>query len=307
MDQFDALTSKLRSTCPDLELREREPMRLHTSFRVGGPARLMALPKTEAEAAAALTAAFSLGIPPIFMGNGSDLLVADAGIEGFVLKASELSMLSLEGDNQICAGSGVKLARLAVFALDHALTGLEFAHGIPGTVGGAVTMDAGAYGGEMRDVVTETRYLTPEGALGLLRGAEHDFAYRHSAFSGGERLILSSRMVLQPGDPAAIRARMEDLAAQRREKQPLEFASAGSTFKRPEGYFAAALIDGCGLKGKTIGGAQVSERHAGFVINRGDASCRDILELIDFIRETVLRETGIALELEIKTLGIQEV
>ncbi|BDF70788.1 UDP-N-acetylenolpyruvoylglucosamine reductase [Oscillospiraceae bacterium] len=303
MDKFSALTKDLNRAAPALELREREPMRGHTSFRVGGPVRLMALPRSEGEAEAAVRAAAALGITPFFMGNGTNLLVSDSGWEGFVIKTFDgLDGLCAEGEALI-AGSGVLLSRLANFALERGLTGLEFAHGIPGSLGGAVTMDAGAYGGEMRQVVAETEYLDADGSRGVLRGEEHAFGYRRSAFSGGSRLILRARLELRPGDGAEIRARMDELMAKRKSKQPLDVPSAGSTFKRPEGYFAAALIEECGLKGFAVGGAQVSEKHAGFVVNRGGASCADVLAVVEHVRETVLRRTGVELEPEIKPLG----
>lgn len=304
MDLFDLLEKELSLRCPSLELRREEPMREHTSFRIGGPAALMALPRTEAEAGTCLTVAAELGIAPFFMGNGSNLLVRDEGARVFVLKSFDgLGTIRREGETGISAGSGALLAKLAVFAMECGLTGLEFAQGIPGTLGGAVTMNAGAYGGEMEQVVGRTRYLERDGKEGALTGGEHGFSYRHSAFSDGGRLILGSELMLKQGDPAEIKARMAELSEMRRSKQPLEYPSAGSTFKRPEGYFAAALIEQCGLKGLTVGGAQVSEKHAGFLINRGGATCGDMLRLIDKVRETVFQETGVALELEVKLLS----
>lgn len=304
MDSYSTLTNDLRAACPGLELRENEPMARHTTFRVGGPVRLMALPKSGAEAAAAVKAACALGITPFFMGNGSNLLAADRGWEGFIIK-TQAGLDALEADGSaITAGSGVLLVRLANFARELGLTGLEFAHGIPGSVGGAVTMNAGAYDGEIRQVCVETTVLTPEGELETVAGEEQDFSYRHSAFSGGARLILGAKFQLQRGDGAAIQARMDELMERRRSKQPLEYPSAGSTFKRPAGHFAAALIDRCGLKGRRVGGAQVSEKHAGFIVNRGGATCADILALAELVRETVLRETGVTLEMEVRTLGI---
>lgn len=304
MEIYSALTQELRAACPRLEVRENEPMKNHTTFRVGGPARLMALPRSEEEAVAAVRVAAGLGLEPVFMGNGSNLLVSDAGVEAFVIKAHDgLGEITRTGEWELTAGSGVLLSRLANYACDLGLTGLEFAHGIPGTVGGAVTMNAGAYGGEMCHVVERTRFLTGSGEIPSLQGEEHDFSYRHSAFSDGKRLILSSTFRLAPGDSTAIRARIDELMERRRSKQPLEMPSAGSTFKRPEGHFAAALIEECGLKGMRVGGAQVSEKHSGFVINREDATCADVLALVALVRETVLRERGVALEMEIKTLG----
>ncbi|NCE65213.1 UDP-N-acetylmuramate dehydrogenase [Pseudoflavonifractor sp. 524-17] len=304
MDTFSALAAQLRQTCPVLELREREPMARHTSFQTGGPVRLMALPKTEEEAAAGIKAAAALGITPFFMGNGSNLLVADQGVEVFLIKSVRgLERMEAGGPEKIEVGSGCLLSRIANFALERGLTGLEFAHGIPGSLGGGITMNAGAYGGELCQVVEHVTYLTPTGEMETIPRADCDFQYRRSAFSGGERLILRAGLALKPGEPGEIRAKMEDLAARRREKQPLGYPSAGSTFKRPSGHFAAALIESCGLKGASVGGAQVSEKHAGFVINRGGATSGDILRLTERIRETVLQKTGVALELEIRLLG----
>lgn len=304
MDVYAAVHKELSRRCPDLELRLEEPMRDHTSFRIGGPAALMALPRSEEQAEVCLGAAAELGIEPFYMGNGSNLLVSDRGTRAFVLKSFDgLGYFRREGEAVITAGCGAPLSRLAVFAMECGLSGLEFAQGIPGTLGGAITMNAGAYGGEMAQVVRRTRYVDADGTEGALAGGEHGFSYRRSAFSDGRRLILSAELELKQGDRSEIRARMAELSEKRRSKQPLEYPSAGSTFKRPQGHFAAALIEQCGLKGLAVGGAQVSEKHAGFLINRGGATCGDMLRLIEKVRETVLRETGVALELEIKLLS----
>ena len=301
MNQFDLLKVKLNELCPEMELLEQEPMSRHITFRVGGPVTLMALPRTIHEASAAVRAAAQVGIKPFFLGNGSNLLVPDEGLEAFVIKTAHgMCGVSLEGEC-ITADSGILLARLAVFARDNSLSGLEFAHGIPGSLGGAVTMNAGAYDGEMAQVIKQVTFLTDTGEVKTTN--EFDFSYRHSAFSDGSRMILQAKMQLHAGDPAAIRARMEELMEKRKSKQPLEWPSAGSTFKRPKGYFAAALIDQCGLKGFTVGGAQVSEKHAGFVINKGGATCKDILELMEQIRQRVFDMTGVTLEPEVKLLG----
>lgn len=302
MERFEALIRELNQNSPTLELREYEPMARHTTFRVGGPARLMAFPRSEAEAAAAVRAAHRLDCRPVFLGNGSNLLVADRGIEAFVIKVMDgLTQCQTEGE-RLTVGGGLLLARAANAALEQKLTGLEFAHGIPGSAGGAVTMNAGAFFGEMAQVVSRVVCLTPEGETEEV--TEFGFGYRQSNFEDGSRMILRVEFTLKPGDPEAIRARMNDLMERRRARQPLEYPSAGSTFKRPEGYFAAALIDQCGLKGLTVGGAQVSEKHAGFLINRGGATCADMLKLVDQVREAVYRQTGVTLELEIKTLGV---
>jgi len=301
MSQIISLKNKLIQACPDLQLLEREPMSRHTTFRVGGPVSLMALPCTPEQAKCAVRAAAEEGVHPVFLGNGSNLLVPDGGCDLFVIKTTNgLCNAKVDG-TQIIAESGILLARLAVLARDHGLTGLEFAHGIPGSLGGAVTMNAGAYDGEMSQVVAEVTYLT---AFGQIETTDQfDFSYRHSAFSAGSRMILSVTMQLQPGDPQYIRARMEELLERRKSKQPLEWPSAGSTFKRPQGYFAAALIDQCGLKGLSVGGAQVSEKHAGFVINKGGATCSDVLALMDQVRQRVFDATGVVLEPEVKILG----
>lgn len=303
MDRFDTLIQELRRRVPQLELREQEPMSSYTTFRIGGPARLIALPRSRKEAVAAVQAAKELDISPFFLGNGSDLLVSDQGYNGFVLKTSGLDDVR-EVNHRLWAESGIPLARLAMAALGRGLTGLEFAHGIPGTLGGGVTMNAGAYGGELVQVLTSVTFLNEAGDVVTLPVEECALTYRHSLFTDHPVwLILEAEFALTPGDPAAIKAKMDELAQKRRSKQPLDLPSAGSTFKRPEGHFAAALIEQCGLKGVGVGGAQVSEKHAGFVVNRGGATADDVLRLMELIQNTVLRETGIALEPEVKFLG----
>ena len=303
MDRYATLFRDLTRTCPSMEVRVDEPMSRHTTFRIGGPVRVMALPKTEEEAVKAVQVALRHEVQPFYMGNGSNLLVSDQGYEGFILKLVDgLGTLEADGTT-LNAGSGVLLSRLSSFAMDKGLTGLEFAHGIPGSVGGAVTMNAGAYDSDMSTLVREVRCLTAEGELQALPARDLDFSYRHSAFSDGGRLILGATLELRPGSEGDIRALMDDLGSRRRHKQPLDLPSAGSIFKRPKGYYAAALIDECGLKGTTVGGAQVSKKHAGFIVNMDKATCADVLQLAELVRETVLRETGVAMELEVRTLG----
>lgn len=303
MDQMTALIQELNRLAPQLALREHEPMSRHTTFRIGGPARLMALPASRKEAAAAVRAARALGIAPFFLGNGSDLLVSDRGFDGFIIKTTGLDQ-TREVNRRLQAESGIPLARLAMAALGRGLTGLEFAHGIPGTLGGGVTMNAGAYGGELVQVLTSVTFLNEEAEVITLPVEECALTYRHSLFTDHpEWLILGAEFELAQGDPAAIKDKMDELAQKRRSKQPLDLPSAGSTFKRPAGYFAAALIEQCGLKGVGIGGAQVSEKHAGFVVNRGGATADDVRRLMDLIQDTVHRETGVTLEPEVKFLG----
>ena len=302
MERFEQLAAALRQSCPALELREHEPMARHTTFRIGGPVRLMALPRSEGEVLACLREAERAQVRLVVLGNGSNLLAADGEIPCFAVLLTGLDALERTGEREIWAGAGVSLARLASFAAQEGLAGLEFAHGIPGTLGGGVLMNAGAYGGEMVQVVKEVAAAGRSGGVETVPAEQCGFSYRRSAFSDGERVILGAKFQLEPDDPAAIRGRMDDLARRRKEKQPLEYPSAGSMFKRPAGHFAAALIDQCGLKGLTVGGAQVSEKHAGFVINRGGATCADVLALVDQVKERVLQQTGVELEMEVRVL-----
>lgn len=290
-----------RGAVPGLEVLEREPMDRHTTFRIGGPARWLLLPGDAAQAAAVLRLCRERGIVPFFLGNGSNLLVEDDGYDGVILSTARLDKTAGEGE-RLYAESGVSLARLAGLAADRGLAGLAFASGIPGSVGGAARMNAGAYGGEMAQVIARVDCLDPEGRPKSLTGEECGFAYRHSIFCDRPWLVTGVLFTLTPGDPAAIRAEMAELNRRRREKQPLEYPSAGSTFKRPQGRFAAALIEECGLKGLTVGGAQVSEKHSGFVVNRGGATCADVLTLMDRVKARVLEQTGILLEPEVELL-----
>ncbi len=302
MDRFELLGSALSSRCPGLELLWGEAMSRHTTFRIGGPARCFALPAGEEELLACLEEAGKLGLPLVVVGNGSNLLVDDQGVEALVVSTLRLSGVEQAAPGILEVQAGVTLARLSTWAAGLGLTGLEFAHGIPGTLGGAVLMNAGAYGGEMAQVVTAVRTAGPDGQVHTWSGEELAFSYRHSRFSGGEEIILSARLELRPGNAEEIREEMARLDGQRREKQPLEYPSAGSMFKRPAGYFAAALIDQCGLKGFSVGDAQVSEKHAGFVINRGQATCAQVMELVEQVRRRVREQTGVELEMEVRRL-----
>ena len=304
MDRIAELSRQLNEICPVVEQREGEPLSAHTSFRIGGPARLMLIPPLPEHLRKVLRLCRALELTPVILGNGSNVLAPDQGLDAVVVKVGGgLKDLARLGETELLCGAGVTLARLAAFAQQNSLTGLEFAAGIPGTLGGGLVMNAGAYGGELKDVAEQTWFLTMEGEERFLQGEEQGFGYRRSAFSGGDRVITSARLRLTQGDPEEIRARMEELAARRRASQPLEWPSAGSTFKRPAQGYAAALIDQCGLKGLAVGGAQVSEKHAGFVINRGGATCADVLALTERVRETVLRRAGVELELEVRVLG----
>lgn len=304
MENLLALRQELSQTCPSLRLLEQQSLAQYTSFRIGGPAALMALPASETELRTLLQAARRHGIRPVLLGAGTNVLAPDEGLDALVLRTREgLTELRLLENGHIEAQCGVLLSRLAQFAQAHGLAGLEFAHGIPGTIGGGVMMNAGAYGGELSRVTVRTTVMELDGSLTVYDGSRQDFGYRHSAFSGLDGVILKAEFALAPGDPAQIRAAMAALAEKRRASQPLEYPSAGSTFKRPVGGYAAALIDRAGLKGLRHGGAQVSEKHAGFVINRGGATCADVLALMEEVRQRVEADSGIRLEPEVRLLG----
>ena len=300
---LDQLVSRIHAEIPELLILEHEPMSKHTSFRIGGPVRALVQPQSAEEVAAVCRLLRSAGVKPLILGNGTNLLVTDEPLNRVAVQFGErMSAIAPEGETGLRAECGVTLARLALEAQRLGLAGLEFAHGIPGSLGGGVSMDAGAYGGELKDVVVSTRYLDEELNERECVGAEHDFAYRRSRFSDTDCVILESTVMLTPDDPDAIMERMMTLREKRRASQPLEMPSAGSTFKRPVGGYAAALIDQAGLKGYAIGGAQVSEKHGGFVINRGGATFDDVLRLIEHIRNEVYKMSGITLETEVKII-----
>ena len=285
-----------------IPFRENEPRAAHCTFKIGGPAQLFVQPQTEQQLCSAVALCKEQAVRYYLLGNGSNILFADEGFAGVVIDISALgSDIAVEG-NMLTAGAGVRLAALCRVALEHGLSGLEFAYGIPGTVGGAVYMNAGAYGGEMKDVLTVVRYLTAEGEVVQASAAELDLSYRHSIFEENGGCILSAQFALQPGNAADIRAKMDELMAKRVDKQPLDKPSAGSTFKRPAGAFAAALIDQCGLRGYRHGGAAVSDKHCGFVVNLGGATCADVLALCDEVRAIVKEKTGYDLEKEIRVV-----
>lgn len=285
----------------NIKYSENEPMKNHTTFKVGGNARLMVYPKSAQDTAQIVKLCKEQGIRLLAIGNGSNLLVSDNGIDACVMCfGNNFSDIKLIDDETVFAESGASLMKLCRFALDNGLSGLEFAYGIPGSCGGAAFMNAGAYGGEMKDVLYRCDHIDENGNIGFLEGEDMALSYRHSAYYGNGCIITGLYLKLKKADKNEIKAKMDDLLQRRKDKQPLEYPSAGSTFKRPEGYFAGALIEECGLKGKTVGGAQVSEKHAGFVINKGGATCRDILELCDECAKTVMREKGVKLEMEIR-------
>lgn len=296
-DRFDMLAAE---RFPDMEILREEPMDRHTTFRIGGPARRFVRPGTASGCAGLLELAEEEGWPALVIGSGSNLLAADGGIDALVVHTGRLDALKRTGERTIRAGAGAPLARLASFARQEELGGLAFAHGIPGSVGGAVCMNAGAYGGEMKQVLAGVTAWFPGEGVSHLKPEELELGYRRSVFSGRRGAVLEAEFLLEHEDGGEIAARMEELDRRRREKQPLSYPSAGSTFKRPEGHFAGTLIEQCGLKGTQIGGARVSEKHAGFIVNAGGATCGDVLALIRHVQETVYARTGVRLEPEVK-------
>lgn len=310
---MEQLKQQLRAE--GIAYRENEPLAAHCTFKIGGPADVFARPETQEQLCRTIALCRECGVKYYLLGNGSNILFEDAGYRGVVIDTTALKMGigilenvyhpgAAPGDvyDAVAAGAGLKLSALCAAALENGLTGLEFAYGIPGTVGGAVYMNAGAYGGEMKDVLTTVRYLAAEGEVREVPAAELDLRYRHSIFEENSGCILSAQFHLQPGNAADIRAKMDELMAKRVEKQPLDKPSAGSTFKRPAGAFAAALIDQCGLRGYRHGGAAVSDKHCGFVVNLGGATCADVLALCDEVRAIVKEKTGYDLEKEIRVV-----
>ncbi len=298
--RLDQLTQAL--DCPCLV---REPMGRHTTFRIGGPADRFVTVGTREQLLALVGLLEADRLPWMIVGNGSDLLVSDAGYRGCVLAlGGEFKAVKLLPDGRtLRAGAGANLAAACTFARDHSLSGLEFAWGIPGTVGGAVYMNAGAYGGEMRDVLVQTGHLARPGAIETVPAEQLALGYRSSRYRESGEIVLFADLQLTPGDPVEIAARMDDLMARRKAKQPYDLPSAGSVFKRPKEGYAAALIESCGLKGRRVGGAQVSPKHAGFIVNTGGATCANVQELIEIVRQEVREKTGVALECEVIPVG----
>ncbi len=300
---MERLIEELREKLGEEGLRLQEPMKEHTTFRTGGPADLFLMPGNIEELQDAIAILRKHEIPFLIVGNGSNLLVRDKGIRGAVIQIyHRMAEVQVQGEYMNVQG-GALLSVAAAKAADAELTGLEFASGIPGTIGGAVVMNAGAYGGEMKDVLVSVDVLTRELELQTVSVKDLKLGYRRSVVPEAGYIVLGARLRLQKGDGAAIRGRMAELAEQRRAKQPLQYPSAGSTFKRPDGYFAGKLVQDAGLKGKTIGGAQVSEKHSGFLINTGSATAQDILDLIAFCQKVVFEKFGVKLETEVKIVG----
>ncbi|HIW74176.1 MAG TPA: UDP-N-acetylmuramate dehydrogenase [Firmicutes bacterium] len=283
---------------------EQAPMARYTSFKIGGPADLLVTAPDAGAAGAALALCRRQDLPVLLLGNGTNMLVSDEGVRGVVLRlAGDAAQdVKVEGDTILCP-AGLSLKALCRLARDSGLAGLEFAYGIPGTVGGAVYMNAGAYGGQMADVLLWADVLCRDGSLRRVPLREMKLGYRHSVFMEAAAVLVSAAVRLTLDDRAAVTGRMEEFLRRRREKQPLEYPSAGSFFKRPEGYYAGALIESSGLKGLTVGGAQVSEKHAGFLINRGGATCADVRALAEQVQEKVLRDHGVRLEPEVRFVG----
>jgi len=331
MDALSRAIDAVAEKQPGMEVRLDEPMKTHTSFKIGGPVRAMFFPGDSACLAGLCDILGKHGIIPVFMGNGSNILACDKQLDIAVVNMLKLNSVELSGAEspasnpcssaanpgspdsslnssvaeyqEITAGAGALLSRIADFACEHGLTGLEFAHGIPGSFGGAVVMNAGAYDREMKDIVLSTTAYNTKTGKYTVTGAEHDFSYRHSRFSNTDDVVLSSVVRVQNGDRKTIKQMMDELTVRRHKSQPLGIPSAGSTFKRPKDGYTAALIEQAGLKGFTVGGAAVSEKHAGFIVNHGGASFSDVMEVIEHVRKVVYKEFSVELELEVKIIS----
>lgn len=294
---------RLTEILPENRIKEEEPMRLHTTFRVGGPARFFVVPESAEEVKQVIQCCAREKVPYYIIGNGSNLLVSDHGYQGVVIQIFRgMNEIDVQGET-VTAQAGALLSAVAARAAEAGLTGFEFAAGIPGTLGGACVMNAGAYGGEMKDVLQKVRVLTRQGEILTLEKDQMEMGYRTSRIAREQYIVLEAKLKLRQGDAAAIREKMEDLKERRVSKQPLEYPSAGSTFKRPQGYFAGKLIQDAGLRGFRIGGAQVSEKHCGFVINKDQATAEEISQLIREIQIRVRENSGVELEPEVKRLG----
>lgn len=284
-------------------LKINEEMKNHTTFKVGGSADILVLPDNAEKLCNIVRLCIREQIPYFNMGNGSNLIVRDKGIRGIVIKLFDNFNKYEVRDNIIEAEAGILLSRISNVALEHGLSGLEFASGIPGTLGGAVAMNAGAYGPEMKDVVIKTEYMDQSGNIHVVNGTEHEFGYRTSFIQKSGGIVLKSQMKLTKSDTKEIKKLMGELNKRRKESQPLELPSAGSIFKRPEGFYTGRLIEDCGLKGFSIGGAQVSNKHCGFIVNTGNATANDIISLIKYVQTTVKSKFGVELQTEVKIVG----
>lgn len=300
----DALLQELKTAFHEEQMLLNEPMEKHTTFHIGGPADVLIRPGNTEEVCKILTLCKQYDTPYYVIGNGSNLLVGDGGIRGVVIEfGKEFAEIRCEKDGLLYVQAGCMLSQAANVALQHSLTGMEFAAGIPGTIGGAVMMNAGAYGGEMKDIVRSVRVLTQDGEIITLSGFDMEFGYRQSVIGKNNYIALEVILKLQTGNQEEIRTRMQELMKARRTKQPLEYPSAGSTFKRPEGYFAGKLIMDAGLAGYRVGDAEVSEKHCGFVINRGHATAKELETLMQDIVKRVYETSGVVLEPEVRRLG----
>ncbi len=300
----DEIVTRLINITGKDNVRINEPMKNHTTFKIGGPAQYYVTPESVTQIQEVVSLCRDMNIPLHVIGNGSNILVGDDGVDGVVLALFNTFSDYEIKDNVITAQAGMSLIKLAVIALREGLTGLEFASGIPGSVGGAVYMNAGAYDGQMKDVVTSVTVLDEAGNIRILGRDELDMGYRTSAVAKHNMIVLQVIIELKAGNKEQIKDRMNQLSELRKQKQPLEYPSAGSTFKRPEGYFAGKLIADAGLKGYSIGGAAVSEKHAGFVVNMGGATAKDVVELTDYIKKRIMEQFGVTLELEVKRIGL---
>lgn len=301
MTELTVFQQKISALLPDMEFRFDEPMSKHTSFRIGGPVEVMAFPKNVTELSALLGAASQLQTDPAILGAGTNVLAPDAGMAGLCICLKDaMDGMEVLGGNRIRVMAGVTMTRAAVFAANQGLSGMEFAHGIPGTVGGGVFMNAGAYGGEISDICEAVEIMDMQGNLNRLTGKEMDFSYRHSRLEETGGIVVSAVFRLSAKNPDEIRARMKQLQGKRSASQPLDLPSAGSAFKRPVGGYAAALIDEAGLKGFAVGGAAISTKHAGFAVNLGGASAEDVKSLLKQVSDRVFDHSGIRLEPEVR-------
>ena len=301
MTEQTVFQQKVSAFLSNIDIRFSEPMAKHTSFRIGGPAEVMAFPKNAEELAAVLKAAAQLGVKPLILGAGTNVLAPDAGLSGLCICLKDaLDGMELLDENHLRVMAGVTMTRAAVFAANHGLSGMEFVHGIPGTVGGGVYMNAGAYGGEICDICESVDVMDLQGNVKTLTNEQMKFSYRHSLLEEEGGIVVSAVFSLTKGETETIRARMKELQGKRSASQPLDLPSAGSAFKRPVGGYAAALIDGAGLKGFAVGGAAISTKHAGFAVNLGGATAEDVKNLLRQVSDIVFDHSGIRLEPEVR-------